>query len=238
MKTAIIIGASSGIGRSLAIKLIQSGYRVGLTARRTDPLQTLAEENPEKVFYAGMNVQETSSVVPVLEALKRMLGTVDLIVISAGIGELNPSLDFQLEKEMIDTNVLGFTAVADWSFNQFLQQGHGTLAAITSIAGLRGNADSPAYSATKAYQVNYLEGLRHKAHRAGTRIRVIDIRPGFVDTKMAKSDRVFWVAPVDKAASQILAGISNHQDVVYITRRWRFIGWVVKALPGWIHKRI
>jgi hypothetical protein len=64
-------------------------------------------------------------------------------------------------------------------------------------------------------------------------ITVIDIRPGFVKTKKLNGDKIFWVSPVDKACNQIIVGIQNKQSIVYVTRRWRLIAWMLKLLPAW-----
>ena len=77
-------------------------------------------------------------------------------------------MDFKIEKRTIDTNIYGFTAVADWTFNYFEKQTFGHLVAISSIAGLRGSRQAPAYNATKAFQINYLEALRQKLNKLKT----------------------------------------------------------------------
>ena len=118
----------------------------------------------------------------------------DLLVLSSGIGELNMDLDFLIEKQTIGTNVVGFTCICDWAFTYFAQQQSGHLTAITSVAGLRGSRYAPAYNATKAYQINYLEALRQKAASLQKNLFITDIRPGFVDTAMAKGEGLFPVA--------------------------------------------
>ena len=90
---------------------------------------------------------------------------------------------------------------------------------------------APAYNATKAYQMNYLEGLRQKATKLKFHIFVTDIRPGFVDTDMAKGERQFWVATVEKATQQIFKAIKKKKKVAYITKRWRLIALILKLIP-------
>jgi short-subunit dehydrogenase len=99
--------------------------------------------------------------------------------------------------------------------NYFKKQGHGHLVNISSIAGLIGNGEAPSYNATKAFQINYLEGLRLNAYKSRVNIHVTDVRPGFVDTDMAKGDGLFWVAPVEKAAQQIFTAIKRKRKVYY-----------------------
>jgi short-subunit dehydrogenase len=160
------------------------------------------------------------------------------LIISSGTGDLNEKLDFEIEKRTIETNVSGFTAVADLTFNYFQEQQHGQLVGISSIAGLRGNYLAPSYSATKAYQINYLEGLRIKAAKTTFPIFITDIRPGFVNTEMAKGENLFWVVPVEKAANQIYKAILSKRKVVYVTNRWKLFAIIMKLLPNWILEKI
>ena len=238
MKNAVIVGASSGMGYELAKRLAGDGYRVGVTGRRLSLLRELQASMPLQLFPMELDACDLNSVDRHLNDLVLQLGGLDLLIISAGTGELNPQLDFGLEKQTIDINVSGFTAIADWAYNYFVRQKHGTLASITSIAAFRGNRQSPAYSASKAYQVIYLEGLRQKAFRDCRHLSIIDIRPGYVDTKMAKGENIFWVSSVEKACDQIIEGIASKKPVVYITRRWRIIAWALRLLPGFVHKRL
>jgi len=112
------------------------------------------------------------------------------------------------------------------------------LATISSIASSRGNDYGPAYSAGKAFQSTYFEGLHLKLKKLKLPIYVTDVQPGFVDTKMAKSKKLFWVAPVDKAALQIVDAIDKKKWRVYITRRWAIIAWLLKWIPDFIYFRL
>lgn len=109
---------------------------------------------------------------------------------------------------------------------------------ISSVAALRGGRDCPAYNASKSYISNYLEGIRYKIKKDGLNITVTDIRPGLVDTEMAKGDGLFWVQPVEKVARQIYAKIKKKKDVAYVTKRWRIIAFILKYLPDWLFNKI
>lgn len=237
MKKAIIVGASSGIGKGLAQLLANEQYKVGITGRRTGLLAELKSENPAVYFTKYLDIVDTSTCVPILNELVEALGGLDLLVISSGTGDINKTLDFSLEKPTLDTNVLGFTCVADWAFNYFQAQNSGHLVGISSIAGIRGNRYAPAYNASKAFQINYLEGLRQKAAHLRASIYITDIRPGFVDTDMAKGEGQFWVAPVEKAVRQIYKAITRKAKIAYITKRWRLIATILKLLPRVIYDR-
>jgi short-subunit dehydrogenase len=127
--------------------------------------------------------------------------------------------------------------MADAAMKYFLGKGSGHLAGISSIAGIRGNGYAPAYSASKAFVSNYLEGMRHKAAKAGVPIVVTDIKPGYVDTVMAQGDHIFWRAPVKEAARQIFSALEKKKKLVYITHRWRLIAWLLRILPEFILKK-
>ena len=238
MKKAIIIGATSGIGNGLAKILIDNNYKVGITGRRTELLQKLKSENPNLYFEKTFDITNSEEAVEKLNELKTELGGLDLLIISSGTGDLNEKLDFEIEKRTIETNVNGFTCVANWAFNQFENQKFGQLVAISSVGGIRGSRIAPAYNASKAYQINYLEGLRQKSKKLKTKIDITDVRPGFVDTEMAKGDGQFWVASVEKATKQIYSGIKKKKEIIYVTKRWRIIGELLKRIPRQIYNRM
>ncbi|NDP19706.1 MAG: SDR family NAD(P)-dependent oxidoreductase [Paludibacter sp.] len=233
MKKAIIIGATSGIGKALAALLIENDFQVGITGRRTNLLEEIKSTNPNRYFIKSFDIKEVSQINQHLNDLTLELGGLDLLIISSGTGDLNEKLEFEIEKRTIDTNIIGFTAIADWAFNFFQNQKHGQLVAISSIAGLRGNHLAPSYSASKAYQINYLESLRIKASKSKLPIYITDIRPGFVNTEMAKGDGLFWVSSVEKAANQIFKAIYKNQKVAYVTKRWGVLACIMKSLPSW-----
>ncbi len=238
MKRAIIVGATTGIGRGLAEVLIKHGYRVGVTGRRESLLHELEQQHPGLCIASVFDVKDPEAVSLRLEELATALGGVDLLVISAGTGEVNKELMFDLEMDTIETNVIGFTAAADWAFNYFGKQGHGHLVGISSVGGLRGSREAPAYNASKAWQINYLEGLRQKANRLKSKVYVTDIRPGLVDTAMAKGDGLFWVMPLDKAVRQIFRAIIKKRKVAYVTKRWRLIACLLKRIPRFIYDKM
>jgi short-subunit dehydrogenase len=238
MKKAIIIGATSGIGKAVAEILLQEGYLVGVTGRREDLFPAMQQQFTGRIFCKKMDVQELSTLASICNELVNQMGGMDLLVISAGIGEGNKQLDFEIENDVIKTNIQGFTCIADWGITFFKKQGYGHLVNISSIAGIRGNGLAPSYNASKAYQINYLEGLRLNAIKTGYNITVTDVRPGFVDTAMAKGNGLFWVAPVQKAAEQIGVAIKRKKRVVYITKRWGLIGYFLKIIPFSLLKRV
>ena len=237
MKKAIVVGATSGIGRGIAEILVEHGYKVGITGRRTHLLDEIKNGNKDFYVPGKFDVKDLSEIHLHLEKLVLDLGGLDLLIISSGTGDTSDHLDFNIEKRTIDVNVIGFTAVADWAFNYFERQKYGHLVGISSIAGLRGNRYAPAYSASKAFQINYFQGLRQKATKLGIPLYVTEIRPGYVDTAMAQGDYLFWVSSVEKASQQIFRAIYSRRKVAYITKRWFLIALIMKLLPDWIYNK-
>ncbi|MBR1520412.1 MAG: SDR family NAD(P)-dependent oxidoreductase [Bacteroidaceae bacterium] len=234
----LIVGATSGIGRALFEKLAKEDNTVAVVGRRQCLLDELCQRNPEKIFAEKADVTNIEEVSAVIERLAGKVGRLDLAIVCAGTGELNAALDYEREVPAIQTNVVGWTYVVDALYRRFKQQGQGHLVAITSVGGLRGEPNAPAYSATKAYQINYLEALRKKAFKGGKKVVVTDIRPGLTDTAMAKGEGLFWVMPVEKVASQILSAIRKKKGVAYVTRRWHVLALLNKNVPWSLYKRM
>lgn len=222
----------------MAEKLAARGCRVGLVGRREHLLRQIAATDPEAFLYVAADVALPESALAVLDRLADALGGMDLCIVAAGTGDLNPSLDHAVEQRTIRTNVSGWTAVVDWAYRRFERQAEGHLVVVTSVGGLRGSGAAPAYNASKAYQINYAEGLRQRAAKGGSRICVTDLRPGLVDTAMAKGEGLFWVQPVEKTVAQMLRAIDRHARVAVVTRRWRAAAWLLRRLPERVYLKM
>jgi len=237
MKRIIILGATSGIGKELAQLYAKGDNKVAITGRRTHLLEELKNENPNFITRT-FDITQPNDIKNNLDELSNELGGIDLLIISSGIGNINHNLDFDIEKQTVETNVVGFTCVCDWAINYFEKQGGGQLVGITSVAGLRGSRYAPSYNASKAYQINYLEAMRQKVTYLKIPICITDIRPGFVDTDMAKGEGLFWVASVAKAGKQIYKAIEKKKKIAYITKRWRFVSAIFELIPNWIYNKM
>jgi short-subunit dehydrogenase len=238
----IIIGATSGIGRELAIQFAKDNCTVGITGRRNEFLEEIKQMFPDRIFTECFDVTGTENIQHVENLIDQTNG-MDLLIYNAGYGEPGETLDWEIEKQTVGINVNGFIEIVNYAFNYFVKQKHGHIAATSSIASVRGNSFAPAYSASKAFMSIYMEGLaikiqRIKKQNPNCSIYTTDIQPGFIKTKMAKGNGQFWVAPVDKAVKQIYKAIKNKKRRVYITRRWALIAWLMKWIPYWIYKRI
>lgn len=237
-KTAVIIGASSGIGADLARQLATKGHKLGLIARRQQLLESLAEEIGTEVEILPLDITEPN-VAEVFPSFLEKLGETSLIILNAGVGAGSKTLDADAELKVVDINVCGFTNLATTSYHYFKRQGHGHLVGISSILALTPCPQAVSYAASKAYISSYIASLRGLATREGLKnITFTDIKPGFVETPMTSGQKkLFWVASSPKAAKQIIQTIEKKKDHAYITRRWRLIGWLMKITPvNWLNK--
>jgi len=232
----IIIGSTSGIGRELARLYALNGFRVGVTGRRMNLLLSLQEEFPQNIFIECFDVTGKENI-PHFQSLIEKLDGLDILIYNSGYGEPSKDLDWEIENRTTAINVYGFVEIVCYGFNYFINQGYGQIACTSSVASVRGNSMAPAYSAGKAFESTYMEGLYLKAKRLKKNIAVTDIQPGFVDTHLAKGDGKFWVAPVKKAAAQNLQAIQKKKKRAYITKRWAIIAWLLKNIPGFIYNR-
>ena len=234
----VIIGATSGIGKALFKKYANENNRIGIISRRAHLLDELYQKYPSKTFPAKADITNLEEIEQAINALHKEMEYIDLAIVCSGTGDINATLDYNVERPTIDTNVIGWTYVIDMFYHIFELQGHGHLVAITSAGGLRGEPMAPAYSASKAYQINYMEALRKKAYKSGKQITVTDICPGLVDTAMAKGEGLFWVMPVEKVANQIITAIRKKKSKAYVTKRWHIIAIINKILPYCLYKRM
>jgi short-subunit dehydrogenase len=232
------VGASSGIGRSLAVVLSLEGYRVGVVARRTELLVQLQGELAGPCVIKTADVSQPDVAMPLLRELIDELVDVELFIVSAGTGFDNAALEWEPERETISVNVLGFAGMVNVAVAHLERRGSGHLVGISSLAALRGIGGAPAYAASKAFVSNYLQGVRYRFKKLKLPVVVTDVQPGFVDTRMAKADQQFWVASPQKAARQIASAIRGHREHVYVTRRWRLIAWLLRLVPDAVYSRI
>jgi short-subunit dehydrogenase len=234
-KKVIIIGATSGIGKELALQYATKGYSVGITGRRETLLNELKEKFPSQIFTESFDVSDERNIEHLKKLIDEMNG-VDIFIYNAGYGEPAEILNPEIEKRIYETNVKGFVDLTSFMFNYFIQQSHGQIAATSSIAAIRGLSLAPGYSASKAFMSNYMESLHMKAKKIKAKIYITDIQPGFVKTKEAKNKQ-FWVASPEKAAREIISAIEAKKWRVYITKRWWLIAKLIKHAPSWLYHR-
>jgi len=234
-----IIGATSGIGRALAIEFHKRGAIVGATGRRLERLEELKQELGSRTYTEYMDVTEMDGAIDQLEQLKKKMGGIDRLILNAGVSNFQKRVSHEGDMKIVDVNVRGFANLAAYSYSMFHRQEHGHIIGISSVASLFGWGLSAPYNASKAFMNTYLQGYRQKANHTDADIKVTTILPGFVKSEMTENKNgMFWLAETDKAARQIADAIQKEKHQAYVPRRWRLIGWIIKLTPDWIWNRM
>ena len=237
-KKVIIIGATSGIGREVALIYIAQGWKVGVAGRREAELESLRAEYPEQVYAQTLDVTQEDAPEK-LHALIEQVGGMDVFLLSSGIGKQNPTLETGLELATAATNVEGFIRMTNAAFHYFEQHGHGHLAVISSIAGTKGLGAAPAYSATKGFQNIYMDALDQLARMKKLNIQFTDIRPGFVATPLLNNQKKYPMlmeAPI--VALDIVSAIEKKKRVAIIDWKFRLLVGFWRLIPKWIWLRL
>ncbi|MCR5575293.1 MAG: SDR family NAD(P)-dependent oxidoreductase [Bacteroidaceae bacterium] len=239
MKRAIIIGASSGMGKEVSQLLLADGWQIGIGARRMDALQELQTLSPQQVVTAAIDVMSDDAPQR-LEQLIASNGGMDLFFLASGIGKQNPNLESEIELRTVATNGMGFTRMVDTAFNWFATHGgKGQIAVISSIAGVKGLGMAPSYSATKAFQNTYIEALQQLAHMRHLDISFTDIRPGFVKTDLLNDGKNYpLLMNKDFVSRQIVKAIYRKKSVQIIDWRYRILVFFWHLIPRWLWVRL
>lgn len=240
-RSALITGASSGIGAALAKRLAASGIEVVIAARRADALAELRESIEAAGGTARVEVLDVSdperTEARVLE-LDEAHGF-ELVVANAGIGgsKWSGKLSWADCKSIIDVNVSGAVATLTGAIPGMVARGFGHLVGVSSVAQYRGLPKSAAYCASKAFLSTFLESLRIDLHGAG--IYVTDVRPGFVETPLtAGKGKLPFLVEVDDAAKTIAKAIARKQGVVVFPPQMAALGHMLEVMPAAIYEPV
>jgi short-subunit dehydrogenase len=243
-RRALVVGASSGLGAALASSLAEAGYDTALVARREGELAELcrrikasgATGVPRSYAHDVCRFEE---VPPLFERIVEDLHGLDLIAYVAGVmPEVGPD-EFDLEKDraMVETNLLGAIAWLNEAARWLGVAGRGSIVGISSMAGERGRRAAPVYGASKAGLNTYLESLRNRLSVRG--VHVLTVKPGFLRTVMLEGrSGIFWVTSPEDAARQILRAVARRRSEIFVSRRWRLVSWVLRALPSFLFRRL
>lgn len=256
-KRAIVMGATSGIGKEVARLLAANGYEVGIAGRREERLVQMAQATPGIVAHRQIDVTKEDAPTE-LHKLIEELGGMDLYVHSSGIGWENVALDADKELKTVETNGVGFVRMVSAAYNWFAEQRadeakqraegdeqkasdkerKARIACITSIARTRGLGAAPAYSATKRMQAHYLECLSQQVRMRHLNIGITDIRPGFVATDLIAGSHFPLQLKAEDVARTIVRAIERGNEVVTIDWRYRLLVAAWQLIPRWLWVRL
>ena len=242
-KTAVVIGASRGIGAALVRELAGRGCRVAALARNREDLEALRLElDPQsqgRVLVFEHDVTDGDAVPGLIERIEMEFGAVDMAVYNAGVMPRidEDTYDWEKDRLVLEVNLLGCVAWFDRLAPAMKARGKGSLVGISSVAGDRGRRGYPVYNASKAGMDTYLEALLNRLHRHG--VRVTTIKPGFIDTDMTRGmEGLFWLYPPERAARDIVNAAVRGSRKRYVPRRWALVGFIIRNIPSWIFRRL
>jgi short-subunit dehydrogenase len=213
-KVVMVTGASSGIGRGVAVELARRGARVGLVARRTETLEEIVSEieslGGQAVAWPA-DVQDAPAVLEAAERFREKFGLLDVLIANAGIGSTNDAAELRANEVagVINVNVIGVANSVAAVVSEMVAQGHGQLVVISSLAGYRGLPKSAAYCASKAAVSALFESLRLDLAPRG--IDVTIIHPGFIKTPLTagRQAKLPFLMDLDVAVEKILRAIEK-----------------------------
>jgi NAD(P)-dependent dehydrogenase (short-subunit alcohol dehydrogenase family) len=238
-KTAWITGASTGIGRELALALARRGVTVAASARSREGLESLAAEagaaaNGTRILATPLDVADRAAVKTAAEAAIRVFrGAPDLAVLNAGTYLPMSAADFDAERfrAHVEVNLMGTVHMLEALLPAYLDARRGHIAIVSSIAGYRGLPTAAAYGATKAALINLAESLKYDLDRAGVKLQLVD--PGFVKTPLTdKNDfKMPFLMAVDAAVERMIAGFQSNRFEITFPRRFTWQLKLLRLLP-------
>jgi NAD(P)-dependent dehydrogenase (short-subunit alcohol dehydrogenase family) len=242
-KVVLITGASSGIGRSLAVELGKRGASTGLLARRADSLREVAGE----VEAAGggalalpADVTDAASVRAAADELRQKFGAIDVLVANAGVGVLTDDYARLGEQvaETIEINLLGAANSAGAVLPEMIARGAGHLVAISSLASYRGLPKSGAYCASKAAMNALFESLRIDLKNTGVAVTII--KPGFIKTPLTagREAQMPYLLELDDATRKILRAIEARRTAYAFPWQLASIVRLARFMPDSLYDRI
>lgn len=243
MQKILIVGATSAIAEATARLWAARGDALFLVGRNAARLETIAADlrvrGAAAVGCFTMDATDSATHAAMLDGVTAALGGLDVALIAHGtLPDQNAcEASVELTLQEIDNNGLSVVALATLLAARFEAQGHGTLAAISSVAGDRGRQSNYVYGAAKGMVSLFLQGLRNRLAKKG--VQVLTIKPGFVDTPMTASFKkgALWAQP-DDIARGILRAIEQRRDEVYLPGFWRLIMAIIRHIPERIFKRL
>jgi short-subunit dehydrogenase len=242
-QVGVITGASSGIGRSLALALAREGCKVGLVARRGPLLEALAEEIIKAggaCAHAVADVGNRSQLVEAVHGVADRLGPVDLLIANAGIGipsDIDPFNIIDMER-VLRINYFGVLYAIDAVLPDMLRRGRGHLSAVSSLGAYKALPGQQAYCASKAAVNTFLEGLRVQLRPRG--IAVTTICPGFIWTPMTADHpyKMPFLLQADVAAKRILRALRRRKKVFNFPWQTSLLMKLTRWLPDWLLARL
>ncbi len=236
--TVFITGASSGLGKAIAIRYAKQGAILGLVSRNGDKLNNLASEIKTKSICYPVDVRNFSAMQTAAQDFITRFGVPDIVIACAGAscGNLTEyAEDIAVFQNLLDINVNG-TVKTFQPFVQAMREAkQGSIVGIASVAGFRGLPGASAYSASKAAVISYMESLRVEMRNSG--VHIMTVCPGYIKTPMTAINPypMPFILSADKAADKIIRAIHRKQHVITIPWQMAITGFFLKNMPDWVY---
>jgi len=236
----LITGASSGLGKGMALQFATQGRNLALCARRVENLETLKAEleqiNPNiKVVIKALDVNDHPAVFDVFKQFKTELGSLDRVIINAGMGK-GASIGtgyFHANKQTAETNFIAAIAQAEAAMEIFREQNSGHLVTISSISAVRGfRRAMTVYAATKAALTSLTEGIRIDV--MNTPIKVSCIHPGFIRSEINETvEKVPFIVDAETGCKALVKAINKEKANSFVPNwPWSFLHWLLRIVPA------
>ena len=241
IKTALIIGATSDIGRAIARKLAARGWALQLAARDLARLEREARDlrvrTAAAVTARRCDALQADGGVSLLEELDP-LPDVAVCVVGLLGDQADSQRDIVAAERVMRTNYIGPALLMGALAERFEQRGRGVLVGVSSVAGERGRAANYVYGSAKAGFTAFLSGLRNRL--AGSGVHVVTVKPGFVRTRMTDGMDLpaRLTATPEEVAAVVVEAMRRGRNIVYVRRVWRFIMFIIRVIPEGVFKRL
>ncbi len=243
MARVVILGATRGMGRAIARLVVGRGDQLCILGRDAAQLERSAADlsvrGAAEVTTAICDLEDASTLEPAVARAWDQLGGVDVVVVTAAAFGTQDQLaaDTERTRRLCTVNFAHTVAFCEYARKRLLEQGGGTLAVFSSVAGDRGRKPGVIYGASKAGLSAYLEGLDHRYRSEG--LVTVCVKPGFVKTGMTEGlDPPPFAGEPDQVARDVLSAIDRKRPVVYTPWIWGWVMFVIKRLPRAVMRRI
>ena len=239
-KVIWITGASSGIGKSLAIKFANEGWQVAASARRENLLKELSDTN-SNIHSFPLDVTDREKCKDVSTEIINKLENIEICIFCTGIHDpkSEKSLDLEKVRKIMEVNFFGTVNSINSVYNYFKEKKSGHISMVSSVAGYRGLPAGGAYCASKSALTTFAESLYFDLKRFNVRVSVV--HPGFIKTPM--TDQNDFPMPMIKspefAADEMFKGLTQTNAFeIHFPKQFTFIMKILKIMPNWLYLKL